>query len=63
MVCEGEIGVFITLLAYTLLLHPMAFGLRVVAYRHLSGGSVLGGFHEASVTEGMLGRFEFGCTR
>jgi hypothetical protein len=34
-----------------------------VAYHYLDAGGVLGGFHTASVTEGLFGRVEFGYTR
>ena len=58
---EGETGVFVTPLAYTAnvekqKVHP------VVAYHYLNAGSVIGDFHEASVTVGFLQRFELGYT-
>jgi hypothetical protein len=58
---EGETGVFVTPLAYTAAsetqkVHP------VVAYHYLNAGSVIGDFHEASVTVGFLKRFEIGYT-
>src|SRR5271166_6777072 len=58
---EGETGVFVTPLAYTAAsetqkVHP------VVAYPYLNAGSVIGDFHEASVTVGFLKRFELGYT-
>jgi hypothetical protein len=58
---EGETGVFVTPLAYTAnvekqKVHP------VVAYHYLNAGSVIGDFHEASVTVGFLQRFEVGYT-
>ena len=58
---EGETGVFVTPLAYTAAsetqkVHP------VVAYHYLNAGSVIGDFHEASVTVGFLKRFELGYT-
>jgi hypothetical protein len=54
---EGQTGVFVTPLAYTAASKP------VVAYHYLDAGDVLGGFHTASVTEGLFGRAEFGYTR
>jgi hypothetical protein len=60
---EGETGVFVTPLAYTAASPAAGFGLPIVAYHFLAGGGVLGDFHEASVTEGVLGRIEFGYTR
>jgi len=53
---EGQTGVFVTPLAYTA-------AKPVVAYHYLDAGDVLGGFHTASVTEGLFGRAEFGYTR
>lgn len=58
---EGETGVFVTPLAYTASaegqkLHP------VVAYHYFNAGSVVGDFHEASITVGVGKRLEFGYT-
>ena len=58
---EGETGVFVTPLAYTAAsetekVHP------VVGYHYLNAGSVIGDFHEASITIGFLKRFEMGYT-
>jgi hypothetical protein len=58
---EGETGVFVTPLAYTASaegqkVHP------VVAYHYFNAGSVIGDFHEASITVGIGKRFEFGYT-
>ena len=58
---EGETGVFVTPLAYTAAsetekVHP------VVAYHYLNAGSVIGDFHEGSITVGFLKRFELGYT-
>ena len=60
---EGETGVFVTPLAYTAASPANGFGLPSVGYHYLNGGSVLGDFHEVSVTEGALSRVEFGYTR
>ncbi|MBZ5721463.1 MAG: DUF3034 family protein [Acidobacteriia bacterium] len=58
---EGETGVFVTPLAYTASaegqkLHP------VVAYHYFNAGSIIGDFHEASITVGIGKRFEVGYT-
>ena len=58
---EGETGVFVTPLAYTAAsetedIHP------VVGYHYLNAGSVIGDFHEISITVGFLKRFEIGYT-
>jgi hypothetical protein len=60
---EGQTGVFVTPLAYTAASPEHNAGKPIVAYHYLDAGSVLGGFHTASVTEGALGRLEFGYTR
>lgn len=58
---EGQTGVFVTPLAYTAgsesRFEPVA------SYHFLNAGSVLGEFHQASVTVGLLHRLEFGYTR
>jgi Protein of unknown function (DUF3034) len=58
---EGETGVFVTPLAYTASaenqkIHP------VVAYHYFNAGSIIGDFHEASITVGIGKRLEFGYT-
>jgi len=60
---EGQTGVFVTPLAYTTPTRPDGWGLPVVSYHYLNGGQVLGGFHQISITEGVLDRIEFGYTR
>jgi hypothetical protein len=60
---EGQTGVFVTPLAYTAASPNNNVGKPVVAYHYLDAGGVLGGFHTASVTEGLFGRAEFGYTR
>lgn len=60
---EGQTGVFVTPLAYTTPTKTNGWGIPVVAYHYLNGGEVLGGFHQVSITEGVLGRIEFGYTR
>jgi hypothetical protein len=60
---EGQTGVFVTPLAYTVPSPGSTFGLPVVAYHYVDAGQVLGGFHQASVTDGAFGRIEFGYTR
>jgi hypothetical protein len=60
---EGQTGVFITPLAYTAASPNNGFGEPIFAYHYLDAGPVLGTFHQASVTVGLLGRVEFGYTR
>jgi Protein of unknown function (DUF3034) len=60
---EGQTGVFITPLAYSVPSKEKGFGLPVVAYHYVDAGPVLGGFHQVSITEGAFGRIEFGYTR
>jgi len=60
---EGQTGVFVTPLAYTAASSKNGLGDPVVAFHFLNGGTVLGNFYQASVTEGALGRTEFGYTR
>jgi len=60
---EGETGVFVTPLAYTAPSPANGMGAPAVAYHYLSGGPVLGDFHEMSITAGVFKRFELGYTR
>lgn len=60
---EGQTGVFVTPLAYTAPSSSKGFGAPVVAYHYLDGGSVIGGFHQASITIGGFNRIELGYTR
>jgi hypothetical protein len=60
---EGQTGVFVTPLAYTAPSSSKGFGVPVVAYHYLDGGSALGGFHQASITIGGFNRIELGYTR
>jgi hypothetical protein len=60
---EGQTGVFVTPLAYTASSEKNGIGHPIVAYHFLNAGDVLGNFHQASVTVGLLGRTEFGYTR
>jgi hypothetical protein len=60
---EGQTGVFITPFAYVTPSPGNTLGRPAVAYHYLNGGDVLGGFHQASITEGALQRLEFGYTR
>lgn len=58
---EGETGILVTPLAYTAnvekeKVHP------VVAYHYMYAGTVIGEFHQASVTVGFLKHFELGYT-
>jgi hypothetical protein len=60
---EGQTGIFVTPLAYSLPSSDKGFGMPAVAYHYLDGGQVLGGFHQVSVTMGAFSRLEFGYTR
>ena len=60
---EGQTGVFVTPLAYSVPSTEGGFGKPVVAYHYLDAGGVLGGFHQVSVTIGAFTRVEFGYTR
>jgi hypothetical protein len=60
---EGQTGVFVTPLAYTIPSGDNKASLPVVSYHYLDAGPVLGGFHQISVSAGLLGRIEFGYTR
>jgi len=60
---EGQTGVFVTPLAYTAASPKSSIGKPIVAYHYLDAGDVLGGFHTASVTVGLVARTEFGYTR
>jgi hypothetical protein len=60
---DGQTGVFITPLAYTAASPNHGFGEPIFAYHFLNAGPVLGYFHQASVTAGVLGRIELGYTR
>ena len=60
---EGQTGVFVTPLAYTVPSPEKGLGRPAVAYHYLDAGQVLGGFHQVSVTVGAFNRVEFGYTR
>ena len=60
---EGETGVFVTPLAYTVASPSNNLGKPVVGYHFLDAGSVIGTFSKISITEGAFGRVEFGYTR
>jgi hypothetical protein len=60
---EGQDGIFITPVAYAVASNDKTFGMPAVAYHYFDGGTVLGGFHQVSVTMGALNRIEFGYTR
>jgi len=60
---EGETGILITPLAYTVATPAHGFALPVVSYHYLNGGNVLGTFSQLSVTSGYAKRVEFGYTR
>jgi hypothetical protein len=60
---EGETGVFVTPLAYTVASPSNNLGLPVVGFHFLDAGSLIGNFSKVSVTAGAFGRIEFGYTR
>ena len=60
---EGETGVFVTPLAYTVGSPAKNFSRPVVGFHFLDAGNVIGNFYETSVTFGALSRTEFGFTR
>src|SRR5665213_1058098 len=60
---DGQMGIFVTPLAYTIPSPENGLGRPVAAYHYLDGGQVLGEFHQASVSEGVFDRVEFGYTR
>lgn len=60
---EGQTGIFVTPLAYTVPSSDHSLGKPVVGFHYLDAGSVLGGFFQASITAGAFQRIEFGYTR
>ncbi len=60
---EGETGVFVTPLAYTVGSPANSVSNPYVGFHYLNAGSVIGDFYETSFTMGALGRTEFGYTR
>jgi len=60
---EGETGVFVTPLAYTVDSPSKGFGRPYIGFHYLDAGKVIGNFYETSLTMGALGRTEFGYTR
>jgi hypothetical protein len=59
---EGETGVFVTPLAYTVATPERKFAQPVVAYHFLNAGSVIGRYNQLSITSGYAKRVEFGYT-
>ena len=60
---EGQTGIFVTPLAYSVPGKQNGFDWPAVSYHFVDAGPVLGGFHQLSITEGAYDRFEFGYTR
>ena len=60
---EGETGVFVTPMAYTVESPAKGVSLPTLGFHYLGAGSVIGDFYETSVTMGAFGRTEFGYTR
>jgi hypothetical protein len=59
---EGQNGVFVTPLAYSVPTGNAPVSIPVVSYHYLNAGPVLGAFHQISVTAGAFNRIEFGYT-
>lgn len=59
---EGQDGVFITPLAYSVPSGDAPVSIPVVSYHFLDAGPVLGRFHQVSVSMGVFNRLEFGYT-
>jgi hypothetical protein len=59
---EGQDGVFITPLAYSVPTGAAPLSIPVVSYHFLDAGPVLGRFHQISVSMGAFNRLEFGYT-
>jgi len=60
---EGETGIFITPLAYTVATPAHRFAPPVVAWHILDAGSVIGFYNQTSIESGYAKRIEFGYTR
>jgi len=60
---EGQTGVFVTPLAYTVPSADKGLSLPVLSYHYLNAGPVLGGFHQVSITAGAFNGLEFGYSR
>src|SRR6266481_9358185 len=59
---EGQTGVFVTPLAYSVSTGNAPLSIPVVSYDYLNAGPVLGAFHQVSVTVGAFNRAEIGYT-
>jgi hypothetical protein len=59
---EGQTGVFVTPLAYSVPTGNAPLSIPVVSYHYLNAGPVLGAFHQISITAGAFNRIEFGYT-
>jgi hypothetical protein len=59
---EGQDGVFITPLAYSVPTGAAPVSFPVVSYHFLDAGPVLGRFHQVSISMGAFNRLEFGYT-
>src|SRR6266849_2023767 len=59
---EGQTGVFVTPLAYSVSTGDARLSIPVVSYHYLNAGPVLGNFHQVSITMGAFSRVEFGYT-
>jgi hypothetical protein len=59
---EGQTGVFVTPLAYSISTGNVPLSIPVVSYHFLDAGPVLGNFHQISISMGAFNRLEFGYT-
>ena len=59
---EGQTGVFVTPLAYSVSSGDAPLSFPVVSYHFLDAGPVLGNFHQVSISMGAFNRVEFGYT-
>ena len=60
---EGQTGIFVTPFAYVAPSPDKGLGMPIVGYHYLNAGSVLGGFHQLSLSASAFHRLEFGYTR
>jgi len=60
---EGQTGIFVTPFAYVAPSPDKGVSMPIVGYHYLNAGSVLGGFHQLSLSASAIHRLEFGYTR
>src|SRR5713101_7320816 len=59
---EGQTGVFVTPLAYSVSTGDARLSIPVVSYHYLNAGPVLGAFHQVSITMGAFSLRHFHYT-